>query len=1177
MQKNYVSIIIVCLLLCSKSLSAQWKEIKTGIKDDLNAIYFWDTAGVLAGNQGLYYTTSGGNLPSNWTRFIIHGNTNDSILYNHCRFYGITSDSTKRVYTCGWDSVANKAIIFQFDLNTLSYAFKYIGPVGSRLNTIQYSKDYKYLFAVGNKGLIIRSDLTLYQEVISPATSDLFGICIQSSYITIGGRNVFLYGNDFGNGISLTLVNYPGKTFYDVDRRDGDFISRGVGKTFYEIKESFETIDSINKYDFGPLDANCMKSVGPYGYIGTSHGIFRSIFPYSFLELQPTSAPFYINKIWFDPNDNFKGYAVGKNGILLSTKNGGGNTKPYATMDLHGTCTNSDLLLHGERGSALSCEWRINDSLMSYQCEYTYKFTKPGTYTIEYRTLTGVLSDTVIQKIQIVDSPKTTIPITSSSPYLCKQGSVIVKLDSTQKNFMYQLKRLVNNQVMNSALGNDSTLKLNIPLIYKTDSYYLHVQSTLANCESNFPDSIHITVEHTQANFQSSLINATSMEEVNFRNKSKEAQYYKWNFSPGASVSNDTTKDPLKIKYSIPGSTIVKLIVHSVHGCYDTLTEKGPFIYIEPIATDSSCWAFDLDGNDATWMGYYTPDVSQQVLTKDGYLICGSRHQNTFTSKKGNELGRLDKGGEYIAKYSRSGMLKWVDYGMHSTYNDMSSGRPYFSSVVNSRSGNIYAAGLARGDNGYFYLSTGDSVQLLQQDSLHYFNSVVAKMDANGGLIWSASLGSTPQKIKEDRDGNILIAGVFYGPFSYSINDKDTILFDNISLAGEGNFLIKLDSNGVVKWSTYFESKNTNAGMGTHDFEIDKDNNILITGGVEHAMFFHSVTNSTVHELAMPGLEYGVKLFIVKYDQEGNYKWVMSGRAEAQFHTVYSSAIAIDESGNSYITGYNGCHYSTESLQIRNADSSLFIASIGSYFLLKITPQGNVAWGNGCKYAYNSQNGGICVKDDEVTTIGSLSDFGGETWEGMMTSTGGNDVYYKTSAYDLFIATYSTNGVLKKILSTGPNPEFSLFWDNYTLLRDEKGNYYFSGVLQSPANGTPYKIGNDSFVTNGRDAFMAMISDNGCKSIVSSTNDKGLLVSEVSLYPNPVSEDISILIKHPFKIVDLKIYNSLGACVYSKRLTTQECTLDKSVFGNGKAGLYLMNFNSTDHTVNVSKKVIVND
>ena len=141
---------------------------------------------------------------------------------------------------------------------------------------------------------------------------------------------------------------------------------------------------------------------------------------------------------------------------------------------------------------------------------------------------------------------------------------------------------------------------------------------------------------------------------------------------------------------------------------------------------------------------------------------------------------------------------------------------------------------------------------------------------------------------------------------------------------GTDIFVLKLDTfTGAYKWHTFYGSSNTDEGYG---IAIDGSGNVYVTG---HSL---ATWGSPLH--AHSG---GDDIFVLKLDSSGAYQW----------HTFYGSSvidfgdgIAVDGSGNVYVTGYSNATWSGPSGQ------NPLHAYSGNYdiFMLKLNSSGAYQW-----------------------------------------------------------------------------------------------------------------------------------------------------------------------------------------------------------------------------------------
>ncbi|MBK9719742.1 MAG: hypothetical protein IPO85_19940 [Saprospiraceae bacterium] len=162
------------------------------------------THGLIAGNHGIYFTTTGGGTASDWTRFTFTNDPSYLELYNNCQFKKIAVYSDYTVYICGTDTVNKRAIIFKLDLSNLKYSFAYVGPKNSSLNALAIINSY--LFAVGNNGLVLTSsNFTDFTKVETGLSNNLFSVYPKTIRIYgIAGDGVFYINYCKSNSLQIS-------------------------------------------------------------------------------------------------------------------------------------------------------------------------------------------------------------------------------------------------------------------------------------------------------------------------------------------------------------------------------------------------------------------------------------------------------------------------------------------------------------------------------------------------------------------------------------------------------------------------------------------------------------------------------------------------------------------------------------------------------------------------------------------------------------------------------------------------------------------------------------------------------------------------------------------------------------------------------------------------------------
>ena len=221
----------------------------------------------------------------------------------------------------------------------------------------------------------------------------------------------------------------------------------------------------------------------------------------------------------------------------------------------------------------------------------------------------------------------------------------------------------------------------------------------------------------------------------------------------------------------------------------------------------------------------------------------------------------------FLLKYDSSGNQLW-----NNTWGG--SGENKANGIALDDSGNVYITG-------YF----GNSYE-------GWGEVLLLKYDLAGNLLWNTTWGGSSLEqgngIAVDSSGNSFITGYTE---SYGAGGSDV-------------FLLKYDSSGNLMWNNTWGGSDDDYGYGT---ALDGSGNISITGYTES----YGAGESDV--------------FLLKYDSSGNLLW---NTTWGDFASDLGIGIALDDSGNAFITGY------TES----------YGTAYNDVILLKYDPSGNLLW-----------------------------------------------------------------------------------------------------------------------------------------------------------------------------------------------------------------------------------------
>ncbi len=1135
-MKKTTLLTLISLLSIQLSFS-QWVAINTGVNDDFTGVAFLDNNGLLAGNSGLYITSNYGNLATDWTRFEITTNTSDSEIYEntvftHCYANEENNTNSGFVYASGVNTLNNRAVIFRIDFPSMSYNIIYNGEVNTSINKIAYNAYSNKYYAVGNNGLIVSftdSDSTSF--IVNPSNQNFNNDNINS--VSFSGNDLWLGTNEkvfkgphYNSNDYINLSHYPTPNINHVGlefRNTSKMFS--VGNNYTKFSTSFG-ITYNNRYDYGNLNAQTMISSNSQHFVGTDHGIFKSSTTNNYLEWQPSSSSFSINSFWISPTNNSLIYACGENGVLLKTTNSGGSTKPYIELESNGGCVNSSVSFDFFQGSSNNCSWTLNGTEFYTACNnFNYYFDTIGSYSVSVIAENSFGEQTTLNTtINIVNPPEINKPITVSDNILCKEEFIEIIINNSEPEVKYTLRKTGETQTYGvSPIGNGGQITLVSSLIDTAGDYYLRAEHTLANCNINFTDQFNIEVEKTEAIYVKSLINAKQNETVDFYNYSVDAQNFSWDFHPNSTPSNTNLENP-QVDFSNLGETTVDFECWSDNGCYANIEKPGPYIYESP--TGQTSWTILNDGTDPTWSGYYTNDIADIAKTQDGFLACGYYNGNeTLESNIGTSFTfEENQAGCYLTKYDKDGALKWL---VNTRFDSSAS----IYATVEDQLGDIYICGKS-GDQ--FYDTSGNIINLNTQ---YPNDSFIIKLNSKGQLLWYIQGVLTATKLFIDKDNNLIASGSI-------MNYDNQLLLNGVPYytvseignnASRNNAIIKFSPDGNVIWDTSFYNNNINGGEIVH-IGFDNNNNLYISGFFEIYIDFYSVNNSTPETLTREYNNYGQKLFLTKFDENGQFIWKSRSYTDLDFgDNTKAYSMVTDDNGNSYISGSNNIRdtvVSGDAMQIfNNTDGTTTQINAGPYFVAKIDNNGICQWIQGAKNTYYGFGYKVIKNGNEICVLGQVRNNINNVFTSTseFTSSDNNNYDLTISHDDYFISVYDENGVLKRMVTNGANPGTKIqHFGNIGFFKGEDDYYYTSMNISFNSGGSNFEtFGNIIPQANGKDGLITrFIESDGILNYNNGLSVNNFETSSFSLYPNPTTTEINIKSSSSFNKVT--IYNFLG-------------------------------------------------
>jgi hypothetical protein len=408
-----------------------------------------------------------------------------------------------------------------------------------------------------------------------------------------------------------------------------------------------------------------------------------------------------------------------------------------------------------------------------------------------------------------------------------------------------------------------------------------------------------------------------------------------------------------------PGAGTANLTAGETHDAYVVkLDASGTYV-----------WARQFGGYNFDFGNGVAVDASGNVYVTGDFFGTADFDPGTGTANL-TSAGGSDA---FVVKLNASGTYVWARQFGGST-SDSSYG------VAVDASGNTYITG--------DFFSTADfdpGAGTANMESAGGTDAFVVKLNASGTYVWARQLGGTSYDygfdVAVDASGNTYVTGSFFGTADFDPGAGTA----NLTIVGNSPdaYAAKLDASGTYVWARQFGGSSLDQSNGV---AVDAFRNVYVTGFFDGTADFDPGAGTA--NLTSAGR---LDAYVVKLESSGTYVWA---RQFGGSSNDYSYGVAVDASGNTYVTGNFG-----ETADFDPGAGTANLTSAGSFdaYVVKLDASGTHIWARQFGGSNTDYGNGVAVDASGNTYVtGSFfgtADFDPGAGTANLTSTGDNSAY----------------------------------------------------------------------------------------------------------------------------------------------------------------------------------------
>ncbi|MCX6295249.1 MAG: YCF48-related protein [Bacteroidetes bacterium] len=908
--------IFLFMSICFHS-NAQWFPISSPESNQITSICFPSTnISYLSSSSNIYKSTDGAIT---WDTLGYPFPTfTDTLVWSGRLKQHLFFTSIDTGFAAGWDLFANNELIMKTVDGGATWLVKHSAFTGGQLQSI-YFPSSSIGYSVGLSGRKLKSTdggqtwTALPSAGITETLNDVFFLTNTTGYIIGVNKNYkTINGGTTWRVVSLTGV----QSIWFTDNMKG-YAGNGNGSVLHTT-DGGATWATVSLGESIPV--NDIQFVNDStGYITSGYGpgnpgkVFKTSDYGIHWEPQPSSIGVTLFDVCFI--DENTGFAVGDNGTIIKTTNGGGPTAPVALFAGDNPLFCDSVTNFSNLGPVgYSYTWLINGVVTATSYNFSYAFAPSSTYTVSLIANNGLYSDTTTSTINTPAPLSINIILTANADTVCAPASATLNILSSQPGVYYRFM-LGATYLTGNIAGTGGTLTYTSSGLFTNTTFT--VEAVISTSCGIYTQSQNITIycipyPITTIPFAAvhNPICAGDSTVFTISSTQTDVRYWIVKYVSGLPAVSDTVLGTGgSIFLNVWGTGTFLFAAQKVFGCspnYSSLqiaiTQRTLNMYFYPsgttyIANDTLAFNNSSNADSYVWQ-FPGAGISGSTNFEPTNITYPSSGIYNITLIGNTIEGCSDSTTAQVSIFNQApngtGTYCW-------SYNENASQSIFFPTYAGAYPFKTHSVSDQFIDNKGNVYVTGFYKQTVYSWDPKY-NFFIRKLDKDGNLLWSKymmagndnrELNSFVAGITGDTAGNIYLTGTLGTDL---IDFGSGIILTCPSPSVRNTFVVKYNSNGDALWAQDISGGSYSTAT---DIVAGNKNDVyvsVIIGNVGYVIKHYDTNGNFINDLFVPTTTgQGIETI-----QSLNYSFVIGDQIP-----ILSPKMRFDKNGDLLVAGRN--------------------------------------------------------------------------------------------------------------------------------------------------------------------------------------------------------------------------------------------------------------------------------